>query len=139
LKVFTFLHALYKDKGLKSIWRCFVNIYENVVILNPSLSEDEVKSAIDKISDLIKNSGGRILKIDSWGKRKLAYELNKQKMGIYVFFLFQSPSLLIKKIEDYFKVFDPVVKFMVIKLDKKQIAALPKEIFNVPEERAASE
>ncbi len=116
-----------------------MNIYENVVILNPSLSEDEVKSAIDKISDLIKNSGGRILKIDSWGKRKLAYELNKQKMGIYVFFLFQSPSLLIKKIEDYFKVFDPVVKFMVIKLDKKQIAALPKEIFNVPEERAASE
>lgn len=121
------------------MWRCFVNIYENAVILNPSLNEEEVKSAIDKISDLIKNSGGRVLKIDSWGKRKLAYELNKQKMGFYVFFLFEAPSSLIKKIEDYFKVFDPVIKFMVIKLDKTQIAALPKEIFNVSEEKASSE
>ncbi|MCL4457924.1 MAG: 30S ribosomal protein S6 [Nitrospirae bacterium] len=104
-----------------------MNIYENVVILNPSLSEDELKSAVDKISDLIKNAGGEILKTDNWGKRKLAYELNKQKMGVYMLFLFKAPASVIKKIEGYFKVFDPVIKFMVIKLDKKQIAALPKE------------
>jgi small subunit ribosomal protein S6 len=116
-----------------------MNIYENAVILNPSLNEEDLRSTIDKISDFIRNSGGRILRIDNWGKRKLAYELNKQKMGVYVFFLFESPSSVIKKIEDYFKVFDPVVKFMVIKLDKKQIAALPKEIFNIPEEKVSSE
>lgn len=115
-----------------------MNIYENAVILNPSLNEEEIKTAIDKISDLIKSSGGRILKIDNWGKRKLAYELNKQKMGIYVFFLFESPSSLIKKIEDYFKVFDPVVKFMVLKLNKKQIAALPKEVLEAQEEKSSS-
>jgi small subunit ribosomal protein S6 len=115
-----------------------MNIYENAVILNPSLSEEEINAAIDKISDLIKNAGGRILKIDNWGKRRLAYELNKQKMGIYVFFLFESPSSLIKKIEDYFKVFDPVVKFMVLKLNKKQIAALPKEVISSIEEKSST-
>jgi small subunit ribosomal protein S6 len=105
-----------------------MNIYENVVILNPSLNEEELKSAVDKITDLIKNSGGDVLKVDNWGKKKLAYELNKQKMGVYFLFLFKAPPSTVKKIEDYFKVFDPVVKFMVVKLGKKQIAALPKDI-----------
>lgn len=108
-----------------------MNIYENVVILNPSLNEEELKSAADKISDIIKNSGGEILKIDNWGKRKLAYEVNKQKMGVYLLFLFKSPSTVIKKIEDYFKVFEPIVRFMVVKLDKNQIAALPTEITGI--------
>jgi small subunit ribosomal protein S6 len=55
-----------------------------------------------------------------------------------VVFLFKSPSFVIRKIEDYFKVFDPIVKFMVIKLGKKQIAALPKDMFGSQEEKAAS-
>ncbi|MBI3593075.1 MAG: 30S ribosomal protein S6 [Nitrospirae bacterium] len=109
-----------------------MNIYENMVILSSALNDDEVKSAVDKISELITNSGGEVLKADNWGRRKLAYELNKQKMGVYIFFLFKSPSSTISKIESYFKVFDPVLKFMVIKLGKKQIAALPKEVLGVP-------
>ncbi|TAN41130.1 MAG: 30S ribosomal protein S6 [Nitrospirae bacterium] len=108
-----------------------MNIYENVVILNPSLSEEELKAALDKIGDLVKNNGGEVLKIDNWGKRKLSYELNKQKMGHYIMFIMKTPPLAIKKIENYFKVYDPVIKFMVIKLGKKQIAALPKDVFAV--------
>lgn len=109
-----------------------MNIYENVVILNPSLNEEELKSTVDKITELIKNSGGDVLKVDNWGKKKLAYELNKQKMGVYFFFLFKAPSSAVRKIEDYFKVLDSVVKFMVIKLSKKQIAALPKDVTGIP-------
>lgn len=113
--------------GFKSMWRYLMNIYENVVILNPSLNEEELKAAIEKIGDVMKNAGGEILKVDTWGRRKLAYELNKQRLGFYVHFLFRSPSKTIKTIEDYFKVFDPVMKFMVIRLGKKQLEALPKE------------
>lgn len=109
-----------------------MNIYENVVILNPTLSEEEAKTAVDKITDLVKNGGGEVLKIDYWGKKRLAYEINKQKMGFYVLFLLKAPSAVVKKIEDYFKVFDPILKFMVIKLGKKQVAALPKEVLGVP-------
>lgn len=109
-----------------------MNIYETVVILNPSLGEDEAKAVIGKITDLIKNNEGEILKVDVWGKRKLAYELNKQKMGNYAFLLFKAPSAAIRKLEDYFKVLDAVLKFMVVKLGAKQIAALPKEISGLP-------
>ncbi len=107
-----------------------MNIYEEFVILHPSLSEEETTTSINKIADLIKGSGGEVLKIDNWGKRKLAYEINKQKMGTYVLFLFKSPSSAIKKIEEYFKVFDPVIKFMIIKLNKKQIEAVSKDVMN---------
>lgn len=119
-----------------------MNVYENMVILNPSLSDEEIKSAIDKISGLITSAGGEVLKAENWGRRKLAYELNKQKMGLYAFFLFRAPSPTIRKVEDYFKVFDPVLKFMVIKLGRKQIAALPKEVAGAEaaqaEQKAAS-
>jgi len=109
-----------------------LNFYENIVILNQSLNEEELKAAADKISDLIRNTGGEVFKADNWGRRKLAYELNKQKMGVYYYFLFKAPSATISRIEGYFKVFDPVIKFMVVKLGKKQIAALPKEVLGLP-------
>lgn len=108
-----------------------MNFYENIVILNPSLNDEEIKSAVDRISDAVKNSGGEVLKADNWGKKKLAYELNRQRMGVYLIFIFRAPSSTISKLEGLFKVFDSVIKFMVIKLGNKQIAALPKEISGI--------
>lgn len=103
-----------------------MNIYENIVILNASLGDEEIETASGKIKDLITNSSGEILKTDVWGRRKLAYEIKKQKKGFYLFLVFKAPSAAIKKLEDYYKVFDPVVKYMVIKLDKKQAEAALK-------------
>ncbi|MDX9714011.1 MAG: 30S ribosomal protein S6 [Dissulfurispiraceae bacterium] len=103
-----------------------MNFYENVVILNPNLSDEELKTATDKISDLITNGGGEIIRIDVWGRKRLAYELNKHKMGYYVLFVFKAPAAVLHKTESYFKVFDPVIKFMAIKLSKKEIAVLQK-------------
>jgi small subunit ribosomal protein S6 len=111
-----------------------VNIYENIVILNASLSDEEIETAAGKIGDLITNSGGTILKTDVWGRRKLAYEIKKQKKGFYILFLFQAPSPVIRKLEDYYKVYDPVVKFMVIRLDKKMMKGI---VLAKPEEAAA--
>lgn len=109
-----------------------MNIYENVLILNQALSEDESKAAVTRITDLIVASGGEILKTDTWGKRRLAYEINKQRMGMYVLLLFKAPPLTIRKIENFFKVFDPVIKFMITRLSVKQVAALPPEVLGVP-------
>ena len=103
-----------------------MNIYENIVILNASLGDEEIETASGKIKDLITNSGGEILNTEVWGRRKLAYEIKKQKKGFYLLLVFKSPSAAIKKLEDYYKVFDPVVKYMVIKLEKKQAEAALK-------------
>lgn len=110
------------------------NFYEKVVLLLPTLSEEEVEEAIKKISSFIAEQGGEVLKVENWGKRKLAYKLNKQTMGYYVLFLFKAPSSAIKKMEEFYRVYDPVFKFMILKLTKHQIAALPPEIKGIPVE-----
>ncbi|MDP2278671.1 MAG: 30S ribosomal protein S6 [Nitrospirota bacterium] len=117
-----------------------MNIYENIVILNASLGDEEIETASCKIKDLITNSGGEILNTDVWGRRKLAYEIKKQKKGFYLLLVFKSPSAAIKKLEDYYKVFDPVVKYIVIKLEKKQAeAALKSSSVEVTASAAADE
>lgn len=123
-------HRLPADPGPEtsgrgiSIRRYFVNIYENIVILNASPSDEEIEAATKKIKDLVTNSGGEILKVDVWGRRKLANEIKKQKKGFYVLLVFRAAPSLIRKLEDYYKVFDPVIKYMVIKLERKQSAHL---------------
>lgn len=108
------------------------NFYEKVVILLPTLTEEEVQESVKKISSLITENGGEILKVDNWGKRKLAYKLNRQTMGYYVLFLFKAPASSIRKMEEFYKVYDHVFKFMVFKLTKHQVGALPPEIKGIP-------
>lgn len=101
-----------------------MNTYENIVIFDPSLSEEALDQAISSVTALISQNGGEILKVERWGLRKLAYELNKRKQGIYVLFLFKAPSAFIKRLESYYRIQDTVVKFLLIKLGKKELAAL---------------
>lgn len=103
-----------------------MNVYENIVILNASLNDEEMESAISKIKELIVNNGGEVLKIDVWGKRKLAYEINKHKKGLYVLLFYKTSPSTIKKLEDFYKVFDAIVKYMIIKLSRKQTQDLDK-------------
>jgi small subunit ribosomal protein S6 len=103
-----------------------MDIYENIVILNSALSDEEAEGAISKIKDLITNNGGEVLKVDIWGRRKLAYEIKKQKKGLYVLFIYKTPAPTIKKLEEFYKVFDAVIKYMIIRLESKQVHAIEK-------------
>lgn len=95
-----------------------MNKYESVIIVNPSLDEEKVKGLIDKFSDLI-NKQGKVTKVDNMGKRKLAYEVKKNKEAIYVVFYFESEPSLIAELERNYRITDEVIKFIVVK-DEKQ-------------------
>ncbi len=101
-----------------------MNTYENIVIFDPSLNEEALEQAISSVTNLISQNNGEIIRVDRWGLRRLAYELNKRKQGIYVLFLFRAPSEFIKRLENYYRLQDTVVKFMVVKLGKKELGAL---------------
>jgi small subunit ribosomal protein S6 len=104
-----------------------MNIYENVVIFNASLPDEEINAAVTKIKDLVTNAGGEVLVAEMWGRRKLSYEIKKQNKGFYTLLIFKAPSPAVKKLEDFYKVFDSVIKYMVIKLDPKQVKHLEKK------------
>jgi small subunit ribosomal protein S6 len=103
-----------------------MNIYENMVILNAALSDEEAETAVTKIKDLVTGQGGEVLKVDVWGRKKLSYEIKKQKKGFYVLLSYKAPSQTIKKLEELYKVTDSVLKYMVLKLGAKQIKNLEK-------------
>ena len=95
-----------------------MNKYESVIIINPSADEDKVKALIDKFSDLI-NKQGKVEKVDTLGKRKLAYEVKKNKEGIYVVFYFEAEPTLIAELERNYRITDEVIKFIVVKDERE--------------------
>lgn len=105
-----------------------MNTYENIIIFNAALSDEDLKAAKDRIYKLITGAEGRILKEDPWGLKRLAYEINKHKKGYYLRLIFSSPSTVVRTLEDFYKVFDPVIKYMFIRLEKPQLKALEKEL-----------
>lgn len=102
-----------------------MNYYEDVVILDPNLDDTAIEETVQKIKDVITKQGGEILKTENWGRRKLAYELNKHQKGCYILLLFKAPPATITELEKLSKVLDAIIKFMVVKYTKKkQIEAL---------------
>jgi small subunit ribosomal protein S6 len=97
-----------------------MNLYEKVLIINPDLDDAATDEAVGKITDVIIKKGGEILRLDKWGRRKLAYELNKHEKGNYFIILFKAPPSTISELERLCKVLDAVVKFMVVKYEKKR-------------------
>ncbi len=91
-----------------------MNKYESVVIVNPNLEEESIKALINKFSDLI-NTDGKVASVEEIGKRKLAYEIKKQKEGFYIVFKFEAKPELIAELERNYRITDEVIKFIVVK------------------------
>lgn len=100
-----------------------MNFYENIIILNPSLNDKAVEEAVGRVKDVVVKKGGEILKSENWGHKKLAYEIKKQKNGTYILLLFKASPSVIAELGRFYKLFEPLLKFLIIKLRKKQIEA----------------
>ena len=94
-----------------------MNKYESVIIINPSVDEDKIKSLVDRFSDLI-NKNGKVEKVNTLGKKKLAYEVKKNREGIYVVFYFEAEPTLIAELERNYRITDEVIKFIVVKVEE---------------------
>ena len=97
-------------------------IYENIFILNPDLNDDEVKATVEKIEGLIKENSGEMIDVEQWGKKKLAYEVNKERYGYYFLTHFEGDAKLISELERNFKLIGDVMKYIIIRLKKNELA-----------------
>jgi len=94
-------------------------IYESIFIINPNITDDETNAVIKKMQDVVAKQGAEMLKFEDWGKKKLAYEVKKQKRGHYVFFQFKGAPAAISELERTYKLTDAVIKFLSVKLEKE--------------------
>lgn len=93
--------------------------YEIGFVINPEASEEEVKKIIDSIVEIIKNAGGNIENVDEWGRRKLAYPVQRHNEGIYVFINANMIGSTFVAIERRLKLTEKVMRFIVLRMDDK--------------------
>ncbi len=91
-----------------------MNKYESVVIINPNVEENALKALIERFQTLI-NTDGKVEEVKELGKKKLAYEVKKNKEGYYVVYDFEANPSLIAELERNYRITDEVIKFIVVK------------------------
>ena len=91
-----------------------MNKYESVVIINPNVEENAMKELIERFQTLI-NTDGKVEQVNELGKKKLAYEIKKNKEGYYVVYDFEANPSLIAELERNYRITDEIIKFIVVK------------------------
>ena len=98
-----------------------MNQYEIAVVYDPDLEVD-LEKATSRIEKIFADNGGKVVKVDNWGKRKLAYSIQKHETGIYVFYTLDLPGQSVNKLESTLNITDEVIRFLITKPDLKAIA-----------------
>jgi small subunit ribosomal protein S6 len=93
--------------------------YEMVVILDPSIDERTVGTTFEKLVQVIPAEGGSVDDVDVWGKRKFAYEINKQSEGIYVVLTFSAKTETAKELDRQLGLNESVIRTKLMRLDAK--------------------
>ena len=91
-----------------------MNKYESVIIINPSVDEEGIKAVIAKYTDIINNEG-KVESVNEIGKKRLAYEIMKNREGFYTVFNFEAKPELIAELERNYRIDDSIMKFITIR------------------------
>ena len=89
--------------------------YELVYILAPDLEEEQVQENDEWVKSVIDRYGGQVEEVDSWGKRRLGYEINDYQEGIYSIMNFTGDKKVISELERVFKISDQVIRYLIVK------------------------
>ena len=112
--------------------------YETILILRPEIPDDAVERVKGRILGIVEKQDGKIIRIDEWGKRKLAYEVDKHTKGIYLYFLYLGLAGAVEEVERNCKLWDDVMRFMTVKVDEDvDVNARPVEISDEDRQNAA--
>jgi small subunit ribosomal protein S6 len=93
-------------------------VYESAVLFNAALDDDTIKNLIARIKETITVNGGEILETEDWGRKRLAYQVKRSKIGYYVIHRFNAPPDLIPKLERYYQLDENILRYLTIALSK---------------------
>ena len=96
-----------------------MNKYELAVVVSAKIEDEERAAVVDKCKALIERFGGTITNVDEWGKKRLAYEIQKMKEGFYYFIQFEAESSAPAEIESRIRIMDNVLRYLVVKNETK--------------------
>ncbi len=94
-----------------------MNKYELALVVNAKIEDDAKNATVETVKDLITRFGGTITNVDDWGKKRLAYEIQKMKEGYYYFIQFDADSTAPNEIEQRVRIMENVIRFLCIRQD----------------------
>ena len=92
-----------------------MNKYELAVVVNAKIEDEERAQVIEKVKDMITRFGGNVTDVDEWGKRRLAYEIQKMKEAYYYFVHFEADDTVPGEIEQRIRIMDNVLRYLCVK------------------------
>ena len=112
--------------------------YQSVLILKPDLDEAQVEQSTEKITAIINKFEGAILKLDNWGKKRLAYRVKKNKFGYYLNIYHTCEEANLPALEKEYQLYDLIIKYLVIRLEERDIARVMTKAAEAAEIAAAA-
>ena len=94
-----------------------MNKYELAVVVSAKIEDDERAQVIEKVKALVERFGGQISDVDEWGKKRLAYEIQKMREGFYYFIQFDAEADCPAELEKRVRILDNVIRFLCVRAD----------------------
>ncbi|NUM80861.1 30S ribosomal protein S6 [bacterium] len=111
--------------------------YETVIVIDPQIGDDGIKTIVDKVKDILTQHQCKNVKVEEWGKRKLAYPIHKKTYGFYALFEFEDIGTAAKALEEYYHITEGLLRFLTTLTDSRLRAERLRE--KAPLEKPAEE
>ncbi len=96
--------------------------YELGIVLSPEASEEQTKAILDRVSQVVQTNGGQVVKVNTWGRRRLAYSIERHRDGLYFFLDLSLTPQSVLEVDRNLKVTEEVIRHLIVKRDPKAIA-----------------
>ena len=90
--------------------------YETIFLLRPDLAEDLVDKIVERLRGIVQREGGKVIKVENWGKKKVAYEVKKHLRAIYIRFVYLGNTHMVAEFERNLRMTDDVMKYQSVKI-----------------------
>ena len=111
--------------------------YESIFITEPSASDEEMAALLKGFEEAVTSGDGKVLKVERWGKRRLAYRVGKHEDGNYTLLYLECPPAAARELERRYRMNDRVIKYLTVRMDRAIPEEQPEAPGAVPAERPA--
>ena len=94
-------------------------IYDILFIADPNLGEPEVDALAAQVQGLVEKDGGKLQKMEKWGKKRLAYDVRRHREGYYVLLVVEGTGAMVKEVERRLKVTDGIIRYLTVRVDEE--------------------
>ena len=112
--------------------------YETIFIINPEIDESQTNDVIEGVKTAIESGGGKVLKVDPWGKKRLAYAIKQHNDGYYVLLVFESSPEFVGQLSGHYRITERIIKHIVVQFEGDLTVPTPSHTSGSPKEESGS-